>query len=155
MARGIYRFINKPIIPCYTCINSLSYSTYVSQYHDHNERYGPEKRGGVQQTFAGDFSVSWDAIYCTNPLCNDHDVHVEQIQLFHDSIVDMCLLASELCIPHTSDNNNISSNIAGWNDIVKPYEEASLFWHQVWKDCGSPRNAAIADVKRRARAQYH
>ena len=24
----------------------------VSQYRDHNERYGPEKRGGVQQKFA-------------------------------------------------------------------------------------------------------
>ena len=24
----------------------------VSQYHDHNERYDPEKRGGVQQKFA-------------------------------------------------------------------------------------------------------
>ena len=24
----------------------------VSQYSDHNERYGPEKRGGVQQKFA-------------------------------------------------------------------------------------------------------
>ena len=38
---------------------------------------------------------------------------------------------------------------------MKPYKEASIFWHNVWKRCGSPRNAAIADVMRRARATYH
>ena len=27
-------------------------SHIVSQYHDHNEIYGPKKRGGVQQKFA-------------------------------------------------------------------------------------------------------
>ena len=106
-------------------------------------------------TLLGDIHIPWNAIECTNPLCSNHDEHIYNIQLFHYSIVDMCLSATEMCIPHTSDNCNGSHNIAGWNDIVKPFKEASLFWHGVWKDCGSPRNAAIADVMRGARAQYH
>ena len=96
-----------------------------------------------------------DVLDCHDPNCTEHAEHINTIQLFHDAIVDKCLLASELCIPHTSDKGNASGNIAGWNDIVRPYREASLFWHDVWKDCGSPRNAAIADVMRRSRAQYH
>ena len=39
-----------------------------------------------------------------------------------------------------------SNIIAGWNDHATPYREASIFWHNVWKDCGSPPNAVIADV---------
>ena len=44
---GINRFINKPLVPLYLCINSLSYGTIVSQ-----RKLRPEKRGGVQQKFA-------------------------------------------------------------------------------------------------------
>ena len=102
-----------------------------------------------------DIVIPWDAIQCINPQCDKRSEHCRSIQLFHDSIIDKCLISSELCIPHTSDKGHRPSNIAGWNDIVKPYKEASIFWHNVWKDCGSPRNAAIADVMRRARAQYH
>ena len=69
--------------------------------------------------------------------------------------MDKCITASDLCIPYTSDKSGNHANIAGWNDIVKPYKEASIFWHNVWKQCGSPRNAAITDVMRWARAKYH
>ena len=66
--------------------------------------------------------------YKYDRLCSNHDEHIYNIQLFiHIYIVDMCLSASEMCIPHTSDNCNGSHNIAGWNDIVKPFKEASLF----------------------------
>lgn len=105
--------------------------------------------------FLNDITIPWDVIHCSDPLCGDREEHCQRIQLFHDSIIDMCLITSEKCIPHTSKRCSKSPNIAGWSDIVKPYKEASIFWHNVWKDCGSPRNAAIADVMRRARAKYH
>ena len=34
-------------------------------------------------------------------------------------------------------------------------EKRQFFWHNAWKDCGSPCNAVIVDVMRRARSQYH
>ncbi len=102
-----------------------------------------------------DICIPMDVLNCRDPLCAKRSEHCQSIQYFHDSIIDKCLISSELCIPHTTDKCNQPQNIAGWNDIVKPYKEASIFWHNVWKDCGSPRNAAVADVMRRARAQYH
>ena len=57
-------------------------------------------------------------------------------------------------IPHTTKQCN-SKVIAGWNEHVKPYRETSVFWHNAWKDCGSPRSAVIADVMHRSRSQYH
>ena len=36
-----------------------------------------------------------------------------------------------------------------------PPPAVGFFWHNVWKECESPRNAAVADVMPRARAEYH
>ena len=102
-----------------------------------------------------DIVIPWDVLHCTDPLCYNHTEHCQSIQLFHDSIVDKCLISSESCIPYTSSPGDKSKSVAGWNEIVKPFREASMFWHNIWRDCGSPRNAAISDVMRRARAKYH
>jgi len=45
--------------------------------------------------------------------------------------------------------------IAGWNEIVKPYRNKSLFWHQMWTDNGRPRSGTVAECMRRTRAMYH
>ena len=38
---------------------------------------------------------------------------------------------------------------------MKPKLETSLFWHNIWKECGRPRQGNVADIMRRTRAQYH
>ena len=101
-------------------------------------------------------SIPWDAMRCADMKCTDHSLHCHDIQVFHDMLMESCISACEANIPYTScSKNNNCRNIAGWNNYVKPYKEASLFWHNVWKDCGAPRNAVVADVMRRARAKYH
>ena len=44
--------------------------------------------------------------------------------------------------------------VPGWNDHVRKYRDASIFWHTVWKQCGSPAAGVVAQVKRRASAEY-
>ncbi|KAK2145958.1 hypothetical protein LSH36_644g01105 [Paralvinella palmiformis] len=70
-------------------------------------------------------------------------------------MTDKCITPHELCIPYTSGKSDGSRNIAGWNDIVAAHKEASIFWHNIWNHCGSPRNVVIAVVMRCARAKYH
>ena len=54
-----------------------------------------------------------------------------------------------------TENKQKPKTIPGWNEYVKPKLEASLFWHNIWKDCGRPRQGNVADIMRRTRAQYH
>ena len=31
----------------------------------------------------------------------------------------------------------------------------SVFWHNIWKDCGEPHSGVVADIMRKTRARYH
>lgn len=108
----------------------------------------------VLERMIDEISIPWHSLECRDKHCPSRLTHCHDIQIFHDSIMDCCIRACQNSIPHTSKEGN-SKVIAGWNEHVKPYREASLFWHNLWKDCGSPRNAVIADVMRRSRSQYH
>ena len=77
-----------------------------------------------------------------------------ELQLFHDAIVKACVESGKQCIAHTSKSGKTSA-LTGWNEFVKPYRDDSIFWHNIWRQCGSPRNAVVADVMRRARKEYH
>ena len=91
---------------------------------------------------------------CVNKSCTVNKQHCREIKQFHDSIISSCVEAGKQCIAHTSRPSK-TRGLPGWNEIVKPYRDDSLFWHSVWRQCGSPRDAVVADVMRRARSQYH
>ncbi|KAK2142379.1 hypothetical protein LSH36_963g00094 [Paralvinella palmiformis] len=55
---------------------------------------------------------------CNNTLSMNHDSHCHSIQLYHDTIMDKYITASDSCIPHTSELFSNHTNIAGWNGIV-------------------------------------
>ena len=97
----------------------------------------------------------WHALHCTNPMCNDNANHCNLIHLFHKSIIDKCITSSELCIPYTSNKSDCKCNIAGLNDLVNSYKEASIFWHNIWKQCGAAHSAVIANVTRQSQEKYH
>jgi len=43
----------------------------------------------------------------------------------------------------------------GWNDTVAPVRHKSIFWHNIWMECGRPRSGIIADIMRKTCASYH
>jgi hypothetical protein len=49
----------------------------------------------------------------------------------------------------------INRVIPGWNEIVSEHKRKAIFWHNLWKANGSPRNSIIADIRHRMRSQYH
>ena len=38
---------------------------------------------------------------------------------------------------------------------MKAYRDKSILWHQIWKDCGRPREGYVADIRRCTRSDYH
>ena len=43
----------------------------------------------------------------------------------------------------------------GWNDFVAPKRLDSLFWHRIWRECGSPPTGVVAQLMRKTRGEYH
>ena len=43
----------------------------------------------------------------------------------------------------------------GWTIYTKPFHKQALLWRHIWKVNGSPRTGHIADIRNRARSQYH
>ena len=98
-----------------------------------------------------EIQLPWEALQCCDKSCT---MHYSELQLFHDAMVKACVESGKECIAHTSKSGKTSA-LTGWNECVKPYRDDSIFWHNIWKQCGSPRNAVVADVMRRARKEYH
>ena len=89
-----------------------------------------------------------DALYCNDHFCVEHG---NDLQMFHDAIINSCLSASK-CIPHSKHKK---SGIPGWTEFVGTYREKALFWHKLWKENDCPRSGFISDIRRKTRAQYH
>ena len=40
-------------------------------------------------------------------------------------------------------------------ELVEPHRLTSMFCHNLWMECGRPRNETVSDIMRRTRAKYH
>ena len=47
-----------------------------------------------------------------------------------------------------------SNILAGWNEEVKPLIDQADFWDFIWRECGRPRNGAIANIRNGAILKY-
>lgn len=100
--------------------------------------------------FLRQIDIPVDALACRDLQCNGH---IEEMESFHDSIVNACLMASREAIP--THNTGQPKGRAGWNNEVNEHKQRAIFWHNLWKENGKPRNGVVADIRRRTRALYH
>ena len=96
-------------------------------------------------------SLDFDVFACSDLDCK---LHKDKLCEWYSEVVRILLTASQSSLPMTSSRDK-PKVIPGWNDIVKPKLENSLYWHRVWVDRGRPRSGDIAYKMRRARGQYH
>ena len=84
-------------------------------------------------------------------------MHGLQLKNYSMDIMDACVNAAWDSIPQTSCKAMSGQNnrISGWNAYVAPARNESLFWHQLWVDCGRPHSGAVADCMRRTRVACH
>ena len=60
-----------------------------------------------------------------------------------------------MCLPKTGVTKGSSKVIPGWNQHVQTQQDTSLFWHDIWVQCGRPHNGEVADIMRRIGARHH
>ena len=57
---------------------------------------------------------------------------------------------------HEGDNLSDHSALQLHLDIpIAEQRQQSIFWHIIWKQCGSPSKGVVAELRRRTRSQYH
>ena len=95
--------------------------------------------------------LDFEVFTCSDTKCT---MHSEQINSWYNEVVKILKDAADRTLPMTG-NKDKPKTVPGWNEYVKPKLETSLFWHNIWKDCGRPREGNVADIMRRTRAQYH
>ena len=104
------------------------------------------------------------AIQCPSSLLQCRDVHCKDDQHCNDAdefmanILDSVDNAARSILPCSK---GLSSKVKGhkvrpgWVELVKPYRDKSLFWHQVWISAGKPLNCELHNVMKHAKNQYH
>ena len=58
-----------------------------------------------------------------------------------------------LHIPHTG--NRKLNVIPGWDSEMDSARQTSLFWHNMWKECGREKSGIVYDIMKMCRSNYH
>ena len=98
-------------------------------------------------------SIPYSALLCHNTKCKD-SAHITALNQYAADMTEACLMAGDACIPQTT-NRKTTGRIPGWSEEVEPLRDKSIFWHNIWNECGRPRDGYVADCMRRTRASYH
>ena len=99
-----------------------------------------------------DIVLPSDALMCRNVNCCN-DSHLVDINRYAEAISNSCLRSASHTIPFTSGKQ--SGHTPGWSEYVASFKEKSLFWHDLWVQCGRPKTGVVSDIMRRTRTDYH
>jgi len=96
-----------------------------------------------------------DSLACHDVMCSNTK-HIAQLNTYSNQIIQACLESAASTIPSTTrPTSGVRKVLPGWNEHVLPAREKSMLWHNIWLECGRPRDGFIADIMRRTRAAYH
>jgi hypothetical protein len=96
--------------------------------------------------------IPTDVLLCSDTSCTN-SFHLQCLNTYATDLTDSCSRAAEAAIP-CSCKRQTSGRIPGWSEHVQPVRDKSLFWHNLWLECGRPKTGAVADCMRRTRAAY-
>lgn len=99
--------------------------------------------------FLSHLSIPSSVIECTNPQCTEHK---DFITKYCNDLIDCMYSSGMKTIPKCKPPG---TRVAGWNEFVRPLRDTSLFWHTIWKQCGSPEVGWVSQIRRRTRGEYH
>ena len=72
--------------------------------------------------------------------------------LLCSKLINSCIVASHETIPM---KRHIGKDVPGWDELVKPERDRSLFWHWMWQEAGKPQTGIVYGIMKRTRHQYH
>jgi len=73
---------------------------------------------------------------CNNLVCGCTE-HAKLLNNYAKDIVQCCVDDASSAIPITCPKN-CNENVPGWTEYICPVREKSLFWHNIWMECGRP-----------------
>ena len=88
---------------------------------------------------------------CHNSHCECVE-HRNKINLLCSRLINSCIDASHETI---SLKSHIGKDVPGWDELVKPERDRSLFWHWMWQEAGKPQTGIVYGIMKRTRHQYH
>jgi len=94
--------------------------------------------------------IPTECVNCRDLHCNSHG---EDIQKLYSDIVHACLSAGRV-IPKTG-RMSVKPVVPGWSQYCDSERKVAMYWHNVWKSEGRPREGFFADARRRSRLRYH
>jgi hypothetical protein len=107
----------------------------------------------VLDELLSDIHINNELINCTDLNCKSH---VQCIDDLYSKICLSCVEAGKETIPQSrTGDTKTSKALPGWNDTAEPLRQEALYWHDMWKLQGSPREGELAHSMRTSRAKYH
>ena len=88
----------------------------------------------------------FEALACRIRHCTEH---VDAINRYYDELMHACVTSAKNTIP-----SGRSRRIAGWNDLVKPYQEEAKYWFRIWDESGRPAQGMVSDLMRKSKTEY-
>ena len=94
-----------------------------------------------------------DSHNCQNLFCNEH---FEQISDYTLNVLEAVEDAALECLPLVGlgANGKKKNLIPCWNEVVKPFQEESKFWHSLWLSAGKPREGQLFTLMRYSKHHY-
>ena len=102
--------------------------------------------------YLSDVVLPVSALACSNSMCCCPD-HRQAISNYAQVLINCCGKAASEAFPHSRTGDR--KIVPGLTELVEPFRQKSLFWHNIWVDCGRPRDGNLAGIMRRTRAAYH
>ena len=93
-----------------------------------------------------EIDIPVEAILCHNKNCVEH---YDEVNTYHDKIVNACLSASAYCIPVGK-----KRKLAGWSEYVSDYKKKSILWYRIWNDNGKPGHGVLKDIMMQTKREY-
>ena len=92
-----------------------------------------------------------ESLTCHDTKCCNVE-HIAQLNNYSSQLIHACLESATNTIPSSFQSEGKNKVIPGWNEYVLPARHKSMLWHDIWLECGRPRDGLVVDVMRRARA---
>lgn len=82
------------------------------------------------------------------------DYHRVEIDRYLKEVTDMLHAATNRCIPFRKIYKNKRGEIAGWNELVRPYQTAARQSFKFWADAGRPTSGALYESMKADKRNY-
>ena len=97
--------------------------------------------------------VPYEVLLCNDVMCHSA-LHTTMLSHYADQITQACLTSAKATVPVTKPCGE-SGRIPDWCEFVAPLKNQSLFWHNIWIDCGKPHSGVVADIMHKTRSRCH